>query len=227
MANHLKARHFLRLHAFLLFVWTFGSAYMISRMLFAAGVETMSTRYALSSTAGYLVFLLGVRIWLWHVGAVHENGHAGLDAGDAVDIVDLASDLPLDAVAEGAGEAISGLGESLGAAAGEGCIPVLVIGLLAIAVALLFALAGPELLIECAFEAVLAGSLVAAMRLGREPDWLWTVFRKTIWIFLVIALAMILFGKYAQKHYPKANTMKQVIQQMRGHVSPVPIYKKP
>lgn len=36
VANQLKARHFLRLHAFMLFGWTFGIAYLMSQLAFAA-----------------------------------------------------------------------------------------------------------------------------------------------------------------------------------------------
>ena len=176
----------------------------------------MSMRYMLSDVVAYLAFLLGMRIWLWHVGAMDDHSASELDAGDVLDIVDLTTNVAGE-IAGSADGALGGLSDGIGAASGEGCLPVLLIGLLVIVIALVVALAGPELLIEVAFEAVLAGSLVGAMRLGREPDWLWAVFRKTIWIFLAILFAMLLFGKYAHKSYPRATTTKQVIHLMLGH----------
>jgi hypothetical protein len=208
VASQLKTRHFLRLHAFLLFCWTFGIAYIVSKGAFHLGIQTLSVRYVLSCVVGYLAFLLGVRIWLSYVDAANDNIASDLDGGDVVDAVDLTSD-----VASSAVDMVGGLGDGLDGA-GEGCLPILLIGFAALAAVLLVWMMGPELLIEVAFEAVLAGSLVGAMRLGREPDWLWLALRKTIWIFLVVLCAMLLFGRYAQRHYPEAATTAQVVHLM-------------
>lgn len=225
VANQLKARHFLRLHAFMLFGWTFGIAYLMSQLAFASGIPTLSERYLLTGTTGYLAFLLGVRIWLWYVDAMNERSGTEINGADALDIVDVTSDVA-SVAADGVGDVIGGIGEGIGSA-GEGCLPILLVGLAALVAVLLVWLFGPELLIEIAFEAVLAGSLVGTMRLGREPDWLSAAFRKTILIFLGILFAMLVFGRYAQKRYPQATTTRQVMHHIMhrdsresGHVMP-------
>jgi hypothetical protein len=226
IASQLKEQHFLRMHALALFAWTFGAGYLVSRLALGAGMTSLPTRYALTCMSGYLAFLLGVRIWLWHVGATDELSQRELGAGDVVNALDAASDLAslsADAIS-GAGDAVGGgVADGVGAAAGDGFLPILLIGLLVLALALIVGLIGPELLIEIAFEAVLAGSLVGAMRLGREPDWLWTACRKTLWIFFGILFVMLLFGRYAQKHYPNATTTRQVIHEMLQHGGDAPV----
>ena len=213
VANQLQSRYLLRVHALALFAWTFGIAYLMSKLIFATGIQSFSLRYLFIGLSAYLGFLLGVRIWLWFVDATEAKNNSVLDACDALDLTEASLDVA-DFTGGISGDIAGGIGEGIGAAAGEGCAPILVIGLFAIIGAILFAILGPELLIEIAFEAVLAGSLVSAMRLGREPNWLWAVFRKTIWIFLIIMFAMMMFGKYAQKNYPEAQTTKEVIHQI-------------
>jgi hypothetical protein len=213
VAKQLKERHFLRLHALALFAWTMAIGYLMSKLCFATGMQSLSARYFITGITAYLGFLLGIRLWLWFVDAATNRGGSKLDAGDKLDLVEVPIDIA-DAATGSSGEFLGGVGDGIGAAVGEGCVPILFIGLLGLAAAVLFAVIGPELLIEIAFEAVLAGSLISTMRLGREPDWLWTAFRKTIWIFLVIMLFMMGFGQYAQKHYPEASTTKQIIQEI-------------
>lgn len=225
VASQLHARYFLRLHALALFAWTFGIGYLVSKLIFATGIKSFPLRYLIIGLCAYLGFLLGVRIWLWFVEATQTNDRISneLDAGDVLDLTSASLDVA-DFASGATGDVVGGIGEGL-SAAGEGCVPILVIGAFALIVAILFAILGPELLIEIAFEAVLAGSLVGAMRLGREPHWLSAVFRKTIWTFLIIMFAMMLFGKYAQKNYPDALTTKEVIHQIMH--APEPSTKKP
>jgi len=203
----LRAHFFLRIYSFVLFAWTVGIGYAASKIVFALGVPTFTERYMLSGTVGYLAFLLGVRIWLWHVNSSSEGMVSPLGDGDALET-------SARFTASNVGDVINALGEGVGATAGEGCFPLVLIAAVAIIVAMLVAMFGPELLIEVAFEALLAGSLIGAMRLGREPDWLAAACRKTIWIFAIVMLAMAVFGQYAQMHYPQATTARQVIHQM-------------
>jgi len=202
VASQLRARFFLRLHAFALFAWTVGVAYAASKMAFALGVPTFTERYMLSGTIGYLAFLLGVRIWLWHINVPSED-----NVSLVVDRNDGAIEIP------NIGDVINVIGEGA-SATGEGCLPIILLTLVTIIFAIFVAMFGPEFLIEVAFEAVLAGSLISAIRLGREPDWLATTCRKTIWIFAIVMLAMAAFGHFAQKNYPQATTARQVIHQM-------------
>ncbi|MBS0308368.1 MAG: hypothetical protein JSS58_05290 [Proteobacteria bacterium] len=241
IAGQLRTRYFLRVHAFLLFAWTFGLSWLLAKFLLFIGHGTLWQRYAITCIAGYLLFLLGMRIWLSYVGAVRDS------FGDSIGNVDLLDvDLPAGSgggspgwsggggsfdgggasadvevggaamhhAADSGGKLLDGLGEIGDVGDADGCLPVLVIGLVILLLGLLFVLFGPELLIEVAFEAVLAASLVSAVRLGRSPDWMSVVLKKTAWLFLLALCLMVWFGKYAEKHYPQAQSVRQLLQVM-------------
>lgn len=244
VANQLRSRYFLRVHAFLLFVWTFGLSWLVAKFLLLMGPAALWQRYAITCVVGYLLFLLGMRIWLSYVGAIRDTlgqldgadlqlpsgsgggnpslsgGGGSFDGGGASGNFDLADGV-LDKAGSGGGKLIDGIGDAVD---GDGCLPILVIGLVLFLLALLFILFGPELLIEVAFEAVLAGSLVSAVRLGRRPDWMLVVVKKTAWLFVIVLCAMVWFGKYAEKHYPQAQSVRQLLQLMSA---PDPSRNKP
>jgi hypothetical protein len=208
----LTARHSLRLHSFVLFFWTVFAGTMLSHLLHGLGMFALAERYALACVASYVAFLLGVRVWLWHVEALPENQEC---AGSPIDLPD-ALELGVDG-AELAGGAVEGVGETATATVGEGGVAALALVALALAATVVILLLGPEMLIDVAFEAILAGSLIGAIRLGREPDWFLRVLAKTWWVFLLAAILMVGFGKYAQRHYPDATTLAEVLSQALAH----------
>ena len=63
----LAARFFVRFHMSLIFVGTLAAALLASRLLLLAGVYGLILRYALAVVAGYLVFFLLVRGWIFYV----------------------------------------------------------------------------------------------------------------------------------------------------------------
>lgn len=235
VAGQLRSRYFLRVHAFLLFAWTFGLSWLVAKSLLWMGHGTLWQRYAITCVVGYLLFLLGMRIWLSYVGAIRDSfgdidvssvdlpsgsgggspgwsgGGGSFDGGGASADFEVGG-AALDHAAESGGKLLDGIGD-IGDVGGDadGCLPILVIGLVVLLLGLLFVLFGPELLIEVAFEAVLAGSLVSAVRLGRRPDWMWVVVKKTAWLFILALCLMVWFGKYAEKHYPQAQNVRQLL----------------
>src|SRR4029434_752841 len=58
------ARYACRLHVALILGVCFVVGLLVTKALLVAGVHTMWIRYSLALVAGYLMFLLGVRIWL-------------------------------------------------------------------------------------------------------------------------------------------------------------------
>lgn len=245
VASQLRSCYFLRVHAFLLFVWTFGLSWLVAKLLLLMGHGNLWQRYAITCVAGYLLFLLGMRIWLSYVGAIRDsfgnadfsgadlpsgsgggtpgwNGGGGsFDGGGASADFEVGG-AAIDHATEGGSKLLDGIGDVGGDA--DGCLPILVIGLVVVLLGLLFILFGPELLIEVAFEAVLAGSLVSAVRLGRTPDWIWVVVKKTAWLFILALCLMVWFGKYAEKHYPQAQSVRQLLHII---MSPGAPQKKP
>lgn len=128
--------------------------------------------------------------------------------------------LPADAgaVAESTAGAPGAAAEGawLGAAAGEGCLPVL-IGALILGALALVAGAGawvvaetPAILVEAAFEALLAGGLIRARRRIEDADWLGAVFRATWLPFVIALIAAVAFGIAAQHYKPQARTVFDV-----------------
>jgi hypothetical protein len=58
------ARYACRLHVALILGASFIAGLLVTKALLMAGVHAMWIRYSLALVAGYLIFLLGVRIWL-------------------------------------------------------------------------------------------------------------------------------------------------------------------
>ena len=212
LSTMLKERHPLRLHSFMLFFWTVFAGTLVSHALPQVGMYSLSERYALACGIGYGAFLLGVRVWLWHVEALREELEGeDQSLGYVPDLIEMSVD-----GAELIGGTVEGLGESAGAISGEG-VAVLPIILIAVGATIAVLVLGPEILIDAAFEAILAGSLIGAMRLGREPDWFWRVLVKTWWVFLLAAALTVAFGNYAQHRYPNATTLSEVLTQAAAH----------
>lgn len=131
IAGQLRTRYFLRVHAFLLFAWTFGLSWLVAKFLFFVGHGTLWQRYAITCVAGYLLFLLGMRIWLSYVGAVRDSfdqidgdlqlpsgsgdsspsfsgGGGSFDGGGASDNFDVADGM-LDKAGESGGKLLDGV----------------------------------------------------------------------------------------------------------------------
>lgn len=111
---------------------------------------------------------------------------------------------------------IAGMGEAAGAA-GEGCLPVIAMGaILAVLVGAFglgayIAAEAPMVLVEAAFEAMLAGGLLRTRRWAGEADWMHAVFRYT-WKTLLAVLAAAWAFSFAVAHYiPEARDLTQVI----------------
>ncbi len=205
----LKARHPLRLHSFVLFAWTIFAGTMASHLCYALGMTTLPGRYALACAASYAAFLFGVRVWLWHVEAIPEDHGIADEPADLVDVIDFGMD-----GAEALGDLMGSATSDAAPAAAEGGVAVLALVALALAATVLVLLLGPEMLVDIAFEAILAGSLIGTIRLGYEPDWFLRVLGKTWWVFLLIAGLTIGFAKHAQHRYPTATTFSEVLTQM-------------
>ena len=82
MGHQLRSRHTLWLHALLMGALTLLVTWGIDHALLRAGVASLALRYALALGAGYLVYLLLLRLWAHRLlrGASRGQGD-GLDAG--------------------------------------------------------------------------------------------------------------------------------------------------
>ena len=77
------ARFFVRFHMGLIFAGTVGTAVVASRLLLAAGVQSLMVRYALTVVGAYAVFFVLVRMWIAYVTRIAPRD-PGLDLPDIV-----------------------------------------------------------------------------------------------------------------------------------------------
>lgn len=157
------------------------------------------------------------------IGAIHAGGGrfggGGANGNYAIDHTFMPDAAASEAMAAGLSETgggLSGLGEWGGAAASEGCLPALAIAFVLAILAGFFSLGAylvaeaPMVLVEAAFEALLAGGLLRVAKRVDEADWLGAVVRVT-WPPLAMALLLsILFSMAAMHYRPDARTIAQV-----------------
>ena len=70
--------------------------------------------------------------------------------------------------------------------------------------------AGPEILTEAAFEAMLAGGLLKGLR-GEPAGWVGRVVRRTVLPFVLVTAAALAFAWIGQASYPQARTAREVV----------------
>jgi len=90
---------------------------------------------------------------------------------------------------------------------------MVVIGLIALAIggAVFIISAGPEILIDAAFNVMLAGGLVKATNRVNKPDWVGSVVKAT-WIpFAIVLTTALVFAITAAVLLPQAKTFSQVM----------------
>jgi hypothetical protein len=227
---------FLRFHMTLILGGTFLAGLLVTRMFLDAGNTSLALRYGVAVAASYAVFLLLINLWLWYVGVRSDDD--ATDPGDAVDALDLASDIgtglrPAGQVnlfdagggsfggggstgsfGESAAEGVSGL---VGDADDAGCAIVVV--LLVAALVLTVGVAGaylvwaaPGILAEAAFEAFLASALLPGARRSEAQGWLQGTVRATVVPFAIMMVAAVGFGWAAGDLCPKARRMADVIE---------------
>jgi hypothetical protein len=248
VARNLAGRFFLRFHASLILLWTFGVGLLATRLLSLLHVDSMPWRYCLSVWIAYLGFLLAIRVWLWYAGySRHLRGRVDFDVpmpsgssqvesanvlqgqgGDSIGagashdfgVADLGGGHDSGMI-EAAGHIAQGAGEGLVGAAGEGCLPVIIVGLaIAAVLGLVFSAAWmigavPEVLVDVAFDAVLTAGLIRITNNMRETDWTASVFRRT-WIPVAIVLiVLMIFGAWAQHRYPEIRNLAGFIRVLR------------
>jgi hypothetical protein len=172
------------LHTSILLLVTWLAGWAASWALLRAGMTQMALRYALSFALSYLVFLLAVRVWADFMR--DERGGEAFDPG----FVDV------------------------GVPDAEGCLFVVLLWLVALLLAGLFALAGGlPLLLEAAFEVVFAGVIVRrAARRQVLGDWLRVLVRNT-WLPAVVALfALVTVAGLLQARAPQARTLAEAVR---------------
>ena len=224
----LERKFFLRLHMTLILCATFGSGLLATKILLAIGVNALALRYALAVLAAYLAFLFLIRLWLFYVNA----SRGGFDfSGDGLDFGGgsrwSSDDFRIGGGRFGGGGASGSWGnaavaqpvKSSGGSSfnfdfGDDDFAVvilfiaLVLSILVIGIYLIYT--APALLSEAAFEAALAAALAKRAKQIHRPGWMGTVWRATVWPFVIVLALSIALGWFAQKRCPEARRLRDV-----------------
>lgn len=87
LVRHLRRRHVLWLHGWAMGLLTLGVMWLATTLARHGGVDSLALRYALALGAGYLAYLLLVRLWAGML--VRED-----ERGDAIDALNVGGDIP-------------------------------------------------------------------------------------------------------------------------------------
>jgi hypothetical protein len=192
-----------------LWLWYLTSSYRKKRIevldsadLLQPGFETGSTNISTPFEGG------GGQFGGAGASGSFEYGETINLVSESLDGTTIVTDSASDAVADTAGEAVSGIAEEGG------------IVLIALAVILIVILGGgifliyqaPLILSEAAFEVVLASSLIKSSKKMDSPDWIGSVFRTT-WKPFFFTLSVSLVGAAIIVSYcPQATKLTEVIK---------------
>jgi hypothetical protein len=214
---------------------TLGVMWGSTAMLRHAGVHSLAARYALVLGAGYLCYLLLLRIWAGALvrkqerdslnidlpnipngkrGSCHADGASG-EVGSSIDVGD--------GTGSALGDVISGALDGA-SAADEGAIviiPVLAVFMAVLAAALgagwlLLAYFGTETLLAAAVELAFAYTAArTAMRVERE-GWLLATIRLTWKPLFGALIGAVLLGALIDHFIPQVDTLPAAVRVLRG-----------
>ncbi len=240
LTSHIMSRFFVRFHISLILAWSFSVGLLTTKFLLLVHAESLWVRYPLTVLVSYIAFLLGIRVWLWYAGFSRhfrrrdveipdnfpDGGHVGNCSPDGVENFSGGGG---EFSGGGASDSFSILPDKLpdlgvdlsGADIGEGIVPVLVLILIAVAFAVVFGSAiyviniAPEILVEAAFEAALAGGLVRAAHRVDDPGWVSGAVNASWKPFLIVLAASFVIAVAIHIIVPEAKTLGQAVSPFR------------
>lgn len=227
-----KERFFLRFHMAVILGLTFLAGLAVTKLMLVAGNTDLALRYGVAVAASYAAFLLVLKLWLVYV----VRGDDTTDAVDVIDTVDGAVDVmrelsgpaPSGFRAAGGGYGGGGASGSFGGSQGSGgsggasLVPdadegfglvvlaaVVLVGLAVAGGYLVYA--GPAILAEAAFEALLASALIPGARRAEATGWMRPAVRATVLPFLGMFALAVGFGLVARGLCPEARRVMDVV----------------
>lgn len=218
----IRERFLLRFHMLLILVAVILSGIGISKLLWLVGLGQIHLRYPLAVLGSYGVFFALIRVWLWYVALTHDEPAArqgrdvdGVeDAGELVELaVDVASDVQVAAVGQGASGGGSWSVGDVGDSDGAGLVLLLLVVLLCVVFGsgLYLMWQAPALLSEAALQMVLAGSLRRATRRIDAPGWAGSVLGATWLPFVLVVIMVWIFAMVAGSVCPGATRLAEVL----------------
>ncbi|MDO5692028.1 MAG: hypothetical protein Q4G70_06060 [Pseudomonadota bacterium] len=217
----MRRRHALWLHGWLMGLITLLVMWGVSALLRHGGVDSLAVRYALALGAGYLAYLLLLRIWAGML--VHEDERDVPDPGSLdVPWPDGGCE-PGDADGSALGDVASGALELAGGA-DEGAIviiPVLaVFGAVLAAVLgggwLLLLYFGSEALLAVAVELALAYTAARTVVRVEREGWLLAAIRLSWKPLLGALICAVALGALVDHFAPQAHTLPEAVRLLRA-----------
>ena len=141
-------------------------------------------------------------------GGSFEYGEGVAEVSDSIGATSIAAETGAEAVAETAGEAVSGITEEGGIL----LIPLALILIVFLGGGILLIYQAPLILSEAAFEVVLASSLIKSSRKMDSPDWIGSVFRTTWKPFLFTLIVSIIVALFVNDYCPQATKLTEVVK---------------
>lgn len=232
---HLERHHYPRLAMLAILALAGAAGFLTSAGLLHTGVRSMGWRYGFAAVAGYLVFLLGLRLWLAFYGRRRSEldgsldapdpapGESGFQFGGGGGFRGGGAGGPLEGgdpvEAGGSLEAGSTAGDAVGALGSldEGApivVPVLVVGALVVGLAGVVAvlMGAPGLLAELLLDGVIAGAAYRRLRYVPVQHWLTGAVRRTWKPMLALAVCLVAAGLVAQWLVPAAGSIGDVFR---------------
>jgi hypothetical protein len=231
-----KGRFFLRFHMAVLLGLTFLAGLAVTKLMLVAGNTNLALRYGVAVTASYAAFVLLLKLWLLYI----QRGPVD-DAIDAADTAEGATDIlrdlsgaggpsPTGFDAGGGGHGGGGATGSFGASQGGGgesggsslfpdadedfglviLAALVLIGLVVASGYLIYA--GPTILAEAAFEALLASALIPGARRAEATGWMRPALRATALPFVGMLALAVGFGWVASDMCPNARRVVEVMR---------------
>jgi hypothetical protein len=230
-----KGRFFLRFHMAVLLGLTFLAGLAVTKLMLIAGNTNLAVRYGVAVAASYAAFLLLLKLWLLYV--VQGEPAEEPDAVDVIDAADGAVGMVRDLGGPtpgfhdagggyGGSGATGSFGESqasVGGSGGSGLLPdpdegfglvvlavVVLVGLALVGGYLIYA--GPTILAEAAFEALLASALIPGARKAEATGWMRPAVGATVGPFLAMLALAVGFGWAASDLCPDARRVVDVMR---------------
>jgi hypothetical protein len=230
-------RFFSRWHMTLIVLASLSAGIVTSKLLLDMAEVKMLARYPISILVSYLIFLVGLKLWLsyaglnkyldgsvlskrafekdktWQVGSPNQsvNDRAKSIEAKVLDNTFSGARTTLEAGIDAGAAGFGGLSEA-GCLLALAAILVYFLTLGLYAAGLLVIMDAPMILAEIVFEAALAAGLVRLAKRQAANGWLLTAFSFTWPSCAFVIISSVLFALFANIYAPEANSISEVVK---------------
>ncbi len=206
LRHSLAKRFVLRFHVSLILLFTIISGWGIDKVLYASGMETMLVRYLFAVFFAYAAFLLAVYVWIEFSG-IREY----LNQQKADELIGEKVPTEAESNFRDHTETVRDLTDLSVFIDGEGCLIVLGLAALFLALGGLMLLNPASFFSEIVVELLLAAGLLRGLNRLQSTGWMISAINATWWTFIFALTATVGICLIGQKMTPGAKTMHEVM----------------